>query len=207
MTASGSKSLPTLGFLTVVEHPDLGWTGGYLVLNLLGRPLEFHCTAPVKPNRAQEILYGPTLKAYLCGEQIGQTLLEKSQHHPLFVCTDVEAVLAVRETTFLPVALLAPENHEYPSGTSGTRLPAEIAGMGGRDGTRGSGGADVKSGGSGDAPALVSAGNRRLVVSARYPEDEQRIHELWQAEWNEFDFAEPFERIRDAIGEAQKAAA
>ena len=65
-----------LGFLTVVEDQKSGLFGGYLVLNSAGRPLEFHCTAPVKPTRAQEILYGPTLKSYLYGEQIGKTLLD-----------------------------------------------------------------------------------------------------------------------------------
>ena len=58
---------------------EQGLFGGYLVLNLLGRPLEFHCTAPVRPNRAQEILYGPTLDPYLCGERIGQTLVGEVQ--------------------------------------------------------------------------------------------------------------------------------
>ena len=52
-------SQPVLGFLTVLEHPQHGLFGGYLLLNLAGRPVEFHCTAPVKPNRAQQILYGP----------------------------------------------------------------------------------------------------------------------------------------------------
>ena len=42
-----------------------------MLLNLAGRPLEFHCTAPVKPNRVQQILYGPSLQPYLYGEQIG----------------------------------------------------------------------------------------------------------------------------------------
>ena len=70
MTASGSKAMPTVGFLTVQSFADVGLIGGYLLLNPLGRPLEFHCTAPVRPNRAQEILYGPTLAPYLYGEQI-----------------------------------------------------------------------------------------------------------------------------------------
>src|SRR6188474_707044 len=86
MTDSRPKSLPAIGFLTIVEHQESGLTGGYLVLNTLGRPLEFHCTAPLKTNRAQEILYGPTLRPFLYGEQIGQTLLEKSNFQPLFVC-------------------------------------------------------------------------------------------------------------------------
>lgn len=58
MASPAGKSTIALGFLTVVEHKQHGLFGGYLVLNQVGRPLEFHCTAPVKPNRAQEILYG-----------------------------------------------------------------------------------------------------------------------------------------------------
>jgi len=65
MGNADAKSKPALGFLTVVDHPQYGLFGGYLVLTAAGRPLEFHCTAPIKPNRAQEILYGPTLHAFL----------------------------------------------------------------------------------------------------------------------------------------------
>src|SRR3569623_1369678 len=83
-----------------------GLFGGYLVLNSNGRPLEFHCTAPIKPNRAQEILYGPTLEPYLYGEQIGQTLIAKSQTQPTLVCTDLAPVLAVRQFVSPPVALV-----------------------------------------------------------------------------------------------------
>ena len=84
MDATDSKCKPTLGFLTVVEHPQYGLFGGYLILNTAGRPLEFHCTAPIKPNRAQEILYGPTLESFLYGEQIGQTLISQGSTPPLW---------------------------------------------------------------------------------------------------------------------------
>jgi hypothetical protein len=104
MTSASPKSAPCLGFLTVVDNTDLGLLGGYLLLNASGRPLEFHCTAPVKPNRAQEILYGPTLKPFLYGEQIGQTLLAKSKLTPIVVCTDSEAMLAARD--FTPLSLV-----------------------------------------------------------------------------------------------------
>src|SRR4029079_15772537 len=110
-----AKSVPTLGFLTVVEHPQHGLFAVYLLLTMNGRPLEFHCTAPIKPNRAQESLFGPTLAPYLYGEQIGRTLLAKSSVEPLVVCTDLPAVLAVREHTSAPVALVL-------SSESGTKL-------------------------------------------------------------------------------------
>ena len=79
MAASDAKSLPSIGFLTIREYEELGLIGGYLVLNVNGRPLEFHCTAPVRPNRAQQILYGPTLEPFLFGEQIGQALVSKGR--------------------------------------------------------------------------------------------------------------------------------
>jgi hypothetical protein len=50
----------------------------------------------VVPNRAQEILYGPTLKPFLFGEQIGQTLVSRSKAAPLMVLTDCEPALALR---------------------------------------------------------------------------------------------------------------
>ncbi len=92
--------------MTVVLDEGQGWIGGYLVVNAAARPLEFHCTAPVKPNRAQEILYGPTLGCYLMGEQIAAALVKKSSTPPLAVITDIEPVLAVRSQIEMPVALL-----------------------------------------------------------------------------------------------------
>lgn len=106
MSAPTTPATPAFGFLTVVDQADFGLVGGYLVLNAGGRPLEFHCTAPVKPNRAQEILYGPTLKPYLYGEQIGPALLARAKTPPLVVFTDEPAALSVRETCDAPVLLV-----------------------------------------------------------------------------------------------------
>jgi len=105
MSAETSR-VKSLGFLSVVEHQTLGLFGGYLVLNGAGRPLEFHCTAPVKPSRAQQILYGPTLEPYLFGEQIGLALLNKATTTPPLVLTDIRSVLAVREFVDVPVVLV-----------------------------------------------------------------------------------------------------
>ena len=97
MPPHDANSKTALGFLTVVEHQQYGLFGGYLLLNPAGRPLEFHCTAPIKPNRAQQILYGPTLESFLYGEQIGRTLLEKAKIEPSLVCTDRQPALAARQ--------------------------------------------------------------------------------------------------------------
>jgi hypothetical protein len=98
-----SPILEKLGFLTVTDQPRLGLIGGYLILNQAGRPLEFHCTTPLKPNRTQEILYGSTLEPFLYGEQIAKTLLTRSKSPVSYILTNIAAVLAVQEHIETPV--------------------------------------------------------------------------------------------------------
>ena len=176
-----------LGFLTVLEHEQHGLVGGYLILNPSGRPLEFHCTVPVKPNRAQQILFGPTLAPYLYGEQIGHALVTKSSLAPLVVCTDVEAALSLRDYVSLPVALVvgACEPSVATSSTSQWRVDAAHTA----------------------SPNLTSfsVGRNSLAVALGRDGDRQAI--LAQSEaLSEFDLGEPFERIREAIEEAHKGA-
>jgi hypothetical protein len=100
----------SLGFLTVVEHETWGLIGGLLVLNANARPLEFHCTAPLKPNRAQQILYGATLEPYLYGEQIGQTLVGKVAAPLTALFCEKRASLATRDFCDVPTAWVVPSS-------------------------------------------------------------------------------------------------
>lgn len=119
MSSSTQKSMPAgIGFLSVIEHDELGLFGGYLVLNMAGRPLEFHCTSPVRPNRAQEILYGPTLRPFLFGEQIGQALLAKAKIAPLLLCCDSEPLLATREFAECPLVWVLAGKDDAPANRS-----------------------------------------------------------------------------------------
>ena len=97
-----------LGFLTAVELPGGGYVGGLLVTNRFGRPLEFQCTTPVRANRTQEILYGPTLRPFLLGELIGRTLVEKAAVRPDVVLTEGDDLLEVRGHVSQPVAVIVP---------------------------------------------------------------------------------------------------
>jgi hypothetical protein len=93
-----------LGFLETLEVEGRGHVGGLLITNQHGRPLEFQCTTPVKPNRTQEILYGDTLRPWLLGELIGGTLLERVSIKPDVVITSDENLLELRNHTSIPVA-------------------------------------------------------------------------------------------------------
>jgi hypothetical protein len=180
---SDARSQAAWGFLTVLDSDEQGLIGGYLVLNETGRPLEFHCTAPVKANRAQQILFGPTLQPYLYGEQIGQTLLAKGSIRPAVVYTDVEPALAMRDFVDVPVALVLPP----PETSEGSGTPERR----------------VDRGHSLAHLATFALGANRLAVPRRHRSDEQTILGRQQS-LEAIDLAEPFGRIRDAIGEAQR---
>jgi len=188
------KSKASIGFLTVVADAEHGLFGGYLVVNPAGRPLEFHCTAPVKPNRAQEILYGPTLEPYLYGEQIGQTLVRKATHEVLAVCTDRQPVLAVRDFVSVPVALVLPP--ESPQAVpSATELDNSAFGL--RFNLPHAGGRLL----------TFELGKNRLAVPLGADSDRALIAERLDPLVNGFDLLEPFQRIREAIEEARRGGA
>jgi hypothetical protein len=192
MDRRDGKRLPAVGFLTVVRNDQHGLLGGYLVLNVNGRPLEFHCTAPVKPNRAQEILFGPALEPYLYGEQIGQTLIAKSEVQPLAVCTDLAAVLAVRQFVSLPVALV------LPAGLDDRSESCEAAPLDGQS-------YRVDSSHPAVPLAAFRLGRNRLAVPSGSLADRASLASNLESIADTFDLAEPFERIRNAIDEARRS--
>lgn len=109
MSKDGQQDTFRLGFLTEIRIGERGYVGGLLVTNHLGRPLEFQCTAPVKPNRTQEILYGPTLETFLLAELIGRTLVEKIGVKPHLVLVERTELLELRRHINVPVACLMDE--------------------------------------------------------------------------------------------------
>ncbi|MCH2210407.1 MAG: hypothetical protein MK110_03835 [Fuerstiella sp.] len=96
-----------LGFMAALEVDGRGHVGGLLVTSHNGRPLEFQCTTPVKPDRTQEILYGRALKSWLLGELIGSTLLQRVGIKPDLVVVRDEEMLELRNHTETPVAYLS----------------------------------------------------------------------------------------------------
>jgi hypothetical protein len=165
-----------LGFITVL-HDASGHLGGYLVTNTWGRPLEFRISSAVQPNKVQQILYGGTLLPYVCADLIGKTLVDKAGVAVGLVVTDREAVLDLRLKLDVPVLWLASADD-----------PRALALSGGMTAV---------------APAL--AGRGPLLCHPRFAStDVPDARELLGRLDSAFDLAEPFGRIREAIGEARK---
>lgn len=115
MIAPAPSAPVHLGFLGV-RHEAGAFAGGYLVTNAWGRPLEFRMSAPVQPNRFQQILYAATLDEYLCGEVIGKALVEKTGLPAQAVFTDTWPALSLRRCLEIPVAMVARPHEEAPLG-------------------------------------------------------------------------------------------
>jgi hypothetical protein len=203
-----AKSVSAIGFLTVVEDQQHGHCGGYLLLNTSGRPLEFHCTAPVKPNRAQEVLYGPTLNPYLHGELIARTLVERAKVDPDVVCVDLESVLPLRSAISIPVTLVVPQDAEKSQTAdefdcdSLESKPIERASSQSTD-------QRLRIDRPHNTPAGLSHLHRftcagaSLAVSLEFAEDETSIRQRLEPHSSRLDLSEPFERIREAVMEAR----
>jgi hypothetical protein len=106
MMHASPEEQTVFGYLSVLQSPEHGYFGGYLIVSPLGRPLEFHCTAPIRPSRAQEILYGPTLRPYIVGDQIASALLGAAQFTPRLVLTDQPEVVSVKGAREMSLVLV-----------------------------------------------------------------------------------------------------
>ena len=175
------------GFLTVVEDPQYGFFGGCLLLNATGRPSEFHCTAPVRPNRAQQILYGPTLRAYLYGEQIAAALIDKSRAVPQVIFLDQVDALSVRPLVEMPVVLVKAANRlpDPPMGT-GREVQQQLE--------------------FSKIESQITWKSQILSTLPEYMGELEEVRRCLEERQMAFDLLEPFDRIREAIAEARKAA-
>ena len=188
--------VPTIAYYTVVDDDRNGWTGGLLLLNKGGRPLEFHCTLPLHPTRAHEILYGRTLRQHLIGDVIGPLLIEKCRTPISILCVDQLESLALSGSPVFPVTLVR-EAYQLAN-NSNVMEPANNAD------TNESPGCNVetvaaKSHETAPMKTVLLAGSRLLV--AEHQAD--RVREI-TIQLNDLpDAVEPFERIREAIKEAQ----
>jgi len=73
------------------------YRGGILVTDGCGKPVEFRCTAPVRPNPVQKTLYGQTLLPHIAVELIGLPLLRSIQEKP--------ALVIIQDAVFFDVRL------------------------------------------------------------------------------------------------------
>ena len=160
--------------METMEVEGRGHVGGLLVTNQHGRPLEFQCTTPVKPNRTQEILYGETLRPWLLGELIGGTLLERVAIKPHLIITSDRSLLELRNHTSIPVVCTVADPVDRI-------LSSAVA-----------------------APKIMKVGTHQLHFHDAHPTDVELISRQRHLIPEQADLAEPLERVREALAETVK---
>lgn len=184
MTRKAAPPDATFGYLSTWDSPEHGCLGGYLIVSHLGRPLEFHCTAPVQSSRAQQILYGPTLWPYLFGEQIAVRLVNEAKLRPYVLLVDHPATFSMRERFNMPML-----------------LPR-------RSGNVGAGsGASESLIGADSVKRLPDEGAIVFEFAPGFDRDRQDAADVLSQLAIFVDLLEPFERIHEAIREAQRLGA
>ncbi len=170
---ASTSDAATIAYFTVIENERTGWTGGLLVLGGSGRPLEFQCTLPVRPTKTHEILFGATLRSHLINETIGKLLLEKARTPISLLCCDQPEALRLDLFCDAPVVLVT-EAAENDEGPITDDMLANYSAI------------------------AFCGGTLRVAI-----EQVDKVATLSQ-KFNELpDVVEPFERIREAIREAQ----
>jgi hypothetical protein len=160
-----------IGFLAALETDDGAYVAGLLVTNRYGRPLEFQCTSPVRPTRAQELLYGQTLRPFLLGELMGRALLERLGTPPDLLITDNDAILDLRNHIAIPMARV--DNQAETTRPNTTAPPL----------------------------GRVRMGRRILSIHTAHENDIQALHHGATQVAADTDLQEPLERVREALAE------
>ncbi|MCC6493415.1 MAG: hypothetical protein IT424_10370 [Pirellulales bacterium] len=184
MDAPASEAAAAFGFITVLKSADHGLFGGYLAVSSRGRPLEFRCTTPVQATRAQEILYGPTLRPYLLAEVIGPALLNGAELPVAMLLTDerdMHSLALVRREEVLLVESLS--ESQARGAAEPSAHDSEKAG-----------------------PLSLELGGCRIAAAATSMRTVAELQALLAPLVPHVCLMEPFERIRAALYEAQQTA-
>ena len=98
-----------LAYIILADVEDGVLRGGILVTDAHGKPVEFRCTSPIRPNAVQRTLYGGTLMPHIAVELVGVPLVHAVQLVSFTEHCAVTVSLAVKLITVDPLTF-APLN-------------------------------------------------------------------------------------------------
>src|SRR6266700_637974 len=99
-----------LGYLELDNGAS--YRGAILVTDDWGKPLEFRCTAPVKPTAVQRTLYGSTLMPHVLVALIAKPLIDALIEEPVAVLVSESMFLDLRHNVDVPVVRVRRQGNE-----------------------------------------------------------------------------------------------
>jgi hypothetical protein len=171
------KELNNLAFVTLSEVEDGVLRGGILVTDAHGKPVEFRCTSPIRPNVVQQTLYGDTLMAHMAVELVGNPLIQAVQNPPDIVLVQQEEFLSLRTRCDMPLLIARRQGGDIQlSEESGKSQPEELL-----------------SSPSGKFTPVV------VTCHWDYPDDIAQCKEGLSWMFSNCDLVEPFERVKTSL--------
>ena len=112
-----TSSQTTIAFLGYREFDEgEAYRGAILITDEWSKPLEFRCTAPVRPTELQRTLYGKSLLPHILTELIGLPLISSAREKPQLILITDEAYFDVRLKTSSPVIRVAKSGNSKSKG-------------------------------------------------------------------------------------------
>jgi len=91
-------AIQTLGYYSLLENLTKdSYIGAMLVIDKVGKPMEFRTTYPIKPTFVQKQLYGDSLLPYINQELCGQPLYQALTHKPDILVVEKLELLILTE--------------------------------------------------------------------------------------------------------------
>ena len=101
----------TIGFLGMYRFENgTAIRGGMLVTDVETKPLEFRVTAPIRPQKFQEILYGELLDMHISVGLVGLPLMNALQQKPNLIIVRDELFLRMNAEQEIPTILMLKED-------------------------------------------------------------------------------------------------
>lgn len=97
-----------IGFLGYHAFDDgVAYRGAILVTDESGKPLEFRCTAPVRPTQLQRTLYGKSLLPHILTELIAAPLIASLREKPQMILISDDHFFDLRCKLAFPVIMVS----------------------------------------------------------------------------------------------------
>ncbi|HEX9743980.1 MAG TPA: hypothetical protein VGB30_01000 [bacterium] len=169
-----------IAYLQAKSVDDQSWSGGLLLTDERGLPMDFRYVEPIRPGKIQKLIYGEALQRYLVLDAIAASLLKAANFEAEWYFTNSEILL------------------ELDGDVSGRFIKVQ---NGERATLQKPGDWEVR----GTGHLLFQSSRTGPAVSLNYnAKDEQGTEEIakdlsWLAE--QYDFTEPLNRVDSALRE------
>jgi len=105
-----------LGYLMIHKDKDENYTGGVLITDGYGIPIEFKYSEPIKPSNLQKILYGKSIEKFIMVDIIAKKLLLSLQEKPRFILiSDLNIISSSSKYPIVYIYSAAKETQEEES--------------------------------------------------------------------------------------------